>query len=221
MAPAVVLSPKLSSADSQVIRDPLDPHASDSVKSAARRRIRSVLSWAIAVLTVAYGVGDYFGAWDLLFGRASAAAGVARMGSARGLGDTLLCSPDPEFEATLGFILKHSENPEIAKLAADRKVPDCMTSIGGGEQAVPLPADWPQSARLVGHSPVVVMYNAERVPEGGYRGKGGGKASAHWAGRLDDISGWITQSREDERFLITTILLGLLSVALVVFDGGE
>lgn len=183
-----------------------------------RRRIRLILAWTVAVVTLVYGSGDYFGWWDGMSGRADASKGVARMGSTRGLGETLLCSGDHEFHALWRFILRRSENPEISKLAVQNIVPDCMTSVGGGEQIVPLPPEWPQSARLVGHSPVIVMYNAERTPKGGYRGRNGKSAYTHWAARLDDISRWINESRENERFIVMTVVLGLLSIALLVFD---
>ena len=140
------------------------------------------------------------------------------MRSARGLGDTLLCSPDSEFSAILAFIIRRSENPEIAKLAASGAQPDCMTSISGSGQVVPLPPEWPASARLAPHSPVVVMYNVERAPEGGYRGRHGNPAKAHWAARLDDISGWIDRDRNNERFTVTTAVLGLLSVTLLLIE---
>ena len=188
------------------------------MKSAARRRIKRTLSWTVALLTLSYGVGDHFGLWDALTARTAAARGVVKMGSARGLGETLLCSPDSEFSATLAFIIRRSESPESAKLAAGGVQADCMTSISGSGQVLPLPPEWPASARLAPHSPVVVMYNVERAPEGGYRGRHGNLVKAHWAARLDDISGWIDRDRNNERFTVTTAVLGLLSVTLLLIE---
>ena len=62
------------------------------------------------------------------------------------------------------------------------------------------------------------MYNAERAPEGGYRGRRGDVVKAHCAARLNDISEWILQSRNNERFTITTAVLGLLSIVLLLIE---
>jgi hypothetical protein len=106
--------------------------------------------------------------------------------------------------------LSYSKKPEIKKRAAQGVMPDCMTSVGDVKQVIPVPPGWQPAARLASFAPVGVLYNVERVGNG-WRGKHGQPTQIFEAGQLDEMSGWITQSRAKEKFWVTTGFLGALS----------
>ena len=172
--------------------------------------LQLILSAFITVATIGYAATDYTGVWDNRSGRTAASKGIDRMGSALGLQETVLWPTDPEFYAVMKFILSYSKNPEIKKRAGQGVMPDCMTSVGDAKEVIPVPREWQKAARLASFSPVGVLYNAERVGNG-WRGKHGQPWEIHEAGQLDEMSGWITQSRTKEKFWVTTGFLGALS----------
>lgn len=168
--------------------------------------IWNVVAWTIPVTTLLYGLGSYLSFWDALSGRRDLQRAYDRLRSPKGYPVAFIYSSEPEFSALLKWLRKHGTGPDFKANLDQGAVPTCFTRGGGGEVVTPMPPGEPPFVFVPESSPILAMYN--------YTIESRDNARAVWCASLADLSTAINRSREREQFVVTTLLLGVLSVLL-------
>ena len=167
------------------------------------------------MVAVVYPIGDYLGWWDKAARRDLATSGVNRLASPEGYPKIILFSDEPEFRPLLNLILAQSQNPTVGNFRRRGQLPSAIVRFGETLR-VPVGNDapdmWPNPNFAADASPVMVMYDFSR------KGSTGTNSIMLAAGTLGEVRAWISDWRERERFLISSLLIGSLSLLLVVLD---
>ena len=79
-----------------------------------------------------------------------------------------------------------------------------------------LPEGWPNPRFAPEFLPVIYVYG--HTKEEMLRQRGFSEKSSLPVGTLGDIRCWIEDSRNQERFIFTTAIIGLLSIAVIILD---
>ena len=173
---------------------------------------------AVPLLALSYGTGDHFRWWDDLRGRTSAVAGLNRL--ARGEGnERWLYAHEPEFSALQRVINSRTENRNIARKVEAGVHFSAITRPATEVLKTGVPESWP-NVNFVPET-VPVMYvdvlirkegmnlfpNPHRVD------------NTEWVGSVGDVRRWIEDDRNRERFWVSTVLIGMLSIGLAIVGG--
>jgi len=176
---------------------------------------RILITVLIPLLSFLYAVGDYGQWWDKIRGRTSAAKGVKRLASPYNFPDILILKDQEEFENLLCVILARTENVEVKKLYKKNISPSAIVRIGGTlkpDVGDDLPEGWPNPKFAPDSSPVGFIYD-NPASKNSLKGK-----NIKPIGNLRDIRNWINESRDRERFIVLTILLGILSIVVATLE---
>jgi hypothetical protein len=179
------------------------------------KKLRIMLPLLIPVLSLIYACGDYYSWWDHLRGRIIQAEGVQRLSSHKGFPDIMIFDDETIFEDLLKLIKHNTENQKVIDLFKNGTSPTAIIRVGGTLQpdvGDNLPSKWPNPKFAPASSPVAVVYNYHRPP-GTIDGD-----DIEPIGNLGDLRDWIVDSRNRERFVVYSLLMGLLSIAVVVLD---
>jgi hypothetical protein len=194
----------------------------------------------IAGFTVLYAFVDYFGWSDSIFGRTTAKKGLQRLASSKDMPESLIRKSEPEFPALFKLIVAQSPDSNVKQWFKQGHVPDAISRLGG-TFSVPMgnvdagvnasfAADvslvtfmyitnstkklpWPAVASVFMNTtnPSVMTFDfgPPFTPVKGYMIP---------VARLGDIQQWITAAKERERFIISTVCIGLLSLVVTLID---
>lgn len=179
------------------------------------KKLRIILPLLIPVLSLIYACGDHYSWWDHLRGRITAAEGVQRLSSPNGFPDIMIFDDETIFEGLLKLILHRTKNEKVVDLFKNGTSPTAIVRVGGTlrpDVGDNLPLEWPNPKFAPTSSPVAVVYNYHR-PMGTIDGN-----DIEPIGNLGDLRDWIVDSRNRERFVVSSFLIGLLSIAVVVLD---
>ena len=176
------------------------------------KKFRIALQFSIPLIAIIYGVGDYFDWWDNLFGRTAALSGYNRLSSNEGYPKIIIFRDESEFKGLYQFLKSRISAKEFINLKEDKKVPDVIVRVGGAlghELQKQLPPEWSNVTYVPDTLPICFTYGVSRET-------GDMKGSGFKVCSLGDLRRWIEESRETERFWVTTILIGVLSVSLIL-----
>jgi hypothetical protein len=198
-------------------------------ENAKPNRCVIVLKWMpliVAVLAAVYSIGDHVGWWDTLTGRADANAGLQRLASPKNMPTTLIWSRDREFSALLKLITANATDPEIKNRASRGDLPTGITRMGGTFK-VPV-GDVPKGLETTMSfaadvSPVGLLYkNDSATTNSGHMFHLGPpyslKGDMFITASLGDIREWISAHKERERFWVSTVLLGMISILVTLLE---
>ncbi len=182
------------------------------------KNVRIILPLLIPVLSLLYACGDHCGWWDRFRGRTIVAEGIQRLSSPKGFPDIVIPDDEPIFNDLLRLILHNTNNQKVIDLSKRGTSPTTIVRIGGTlrpDVGDNLPTEWPNPKFAPASSPVAVLYNYQRpsMPIGTID-----EDNVEPIGNLGDLTNWIIDSRNRERFVVSTFLIGLLSIAVVVLD---
>lgn len=182
--------------------------------------MRYALTFIVPVMALVYGIGDNFKWWDSVRGRTAALVGWRRLATQGPVPRMVVCEDDPEFCYLHKFIIDNTENNEVIKRHHNGIKPTCILRVGGWLQADigkgGLPEDYPDPRFIPESAPILFVYNYSpdeiRL-----------KSTVHGdkvlpIGSLGDIRRWIQQHRNQERFVVTTILIGILSIVVTIIE---
>jgi hypothetical protein len=182
-----------------------------------RKLLRILFAVSIPSLGIIYGYGDHVGWWDNLFGRRTALIALEKLSTAKGVPDILLYDDQAGFKPLWKFILRGSVNDYLRELAKQGKQPNCIVRIGMIDEpaiGTALPPDTPVSGRAPETTPLLAVYGYARYPAKENESSG----KANYACTLGDLRKWIDDSRNRERFCVTVLLIGILSIVLIILD---
>lgn len=174
--------------------------------------MRTILPLIIAVIALLYGVLDYSGGTDHLRGRDASLAIWERLSTVPSGDSVIIFAEDEHFSKGIPFIIANTRN-EAVREARTKGVK--ATAIGrvGSIAHPPGSETFPPQGIVVRFyaspsSPIFVGYNYTRHDrDSGW---------AYWLGSLGEIPLWVEESRSQERFIVYTLLLGLLSVVVAI-----
>jgi len=169
------------------------------------------------MLSLLYATGEYWQWWEHVSGRYLALKGIERLYSSENMPKIMIFADDPEFPPIFKIILsKTNKQFAIQKYG----MPSAIARVGGPLRPqgwdANLPPDYPNPDFIPNSSPVVLLY--------GYSKKEYPKIPKVVGARLvpvcqlQDLDNWIRESRDSERFWVSTLLIGILSVIVVVLD---
>jgi len=195
-----------------------------------RQRFRNVITFLILLITLVYGIGDYLEWWDSVRGRALAMKGWQILANKK-VPIVHIRKHEPEFQELTKIILAHTNNKQILENHKSGTKPFLITRIGSplkpsyGDE---LPEGFPNPNYVPESLPVIYVYfdsEIEIFPEVLKKKNNVGKKvmsipvkSTEPVGTLGDIRRWIEDSRNQERFFVTIILISFLSLLLFVTD---
>ena len=129
----------------------------------------------------------------------------------------MIFEDEPTFGHVLEIIIDNSTNDSIRELANSGKFPTAIARVGGSLRADigDLPAGWSNTDFALQTTPLICIYdyrraqmsNSVKLPQ----------SAVQRACTLGELSEWITTSRNNERFCVLTMLIGLLSLAVTFF----
>ena|SRR5436190_8081560 len=170
-------------------------------------RLWNVVAWTVPVITLVYGLGSYLSLWDALSGRRTLQHAFDRLRSPKGYPVIFIYDGEPEFPTLLKWSRKNGTGPDFKSNLDKGARPTAFTRGGGGEVLTPMPPGSPPFVFVPESSPILALFN--------YTKQNHDNGKAVWCGSLADLSSTINRSREREQFVVTTLLIGLLSVLLV------
>jgi hypothetical protein len=187
-----------------------------------RSKQRSLVAVLAAALAILAGVSDRYGWTDSLSGRASAQQGLERLSSTKGYPEIIIFDDEEEFSALWSLIERNTSDSEVVAATQQGKIPTAIVRLGGTLTAPvgEMPPGGPEPRFVPDSSPILVFYNYERG-RGPIRTVPESERVARPVGNIGDLQSWIHESKEAERFLITVILIGFISVILAFFEWRE
>jgi len=174
-----------------------------------KRFLRYFFPILVSLLTLVYGVGEYLEWWDKISGRAAALAGLERVRSPRNFPVAFIYADEPEFGPLERFINRRTQNMELQRRLRSGERPSLITRVGGGTLGTPVPKDWPESKFVPDTAPIVYVFGVRRPQI---------SQDTQWVGTVAEVRQWVDRHRESERFLVSTVLIGLLSIVVVVLE---
>jgi len=166
------------------------------------------------LIVLFYGIGDYLHWWDDIFGRSNALKCYARLSSNEGYPKIMIFDDETEFHGLYKFMISRVSSQPVAKLAIQGKKPNCIGRVGGTlghELQKQLPPNWPNVRFVPETAPIVFIYSVSRK-------SGDNEGIVYYVSSLGDLRRWIEESKNSERFWVTTILIGFLSISLILLE---
>jgi len=144
-----------------------------------------------------------------------------RLSSPKGFPEIIIFNDEREFSPLIKLIMSNTSNQQVKILYKNGKTPTAIVRLGG---TLSPPGAWAKKLPKVDFdprfapdtSPVIVFYNYTRkgprdnIPED--------ERIAKSVCNLGNIRQWIDDSRNRERFLVSTLLIGLLSIVVATFE---
>ena len=174
------------------------------------RFIRKYLSVLVMVLTLIYAVGDHYTWWDNLRGRTAVLQSWDRLTYSRG--------GEPLFDALSNFIADRSRSDSLRIQQQKGLYPTAIARLGGTQtpDIGDHPSGWPEFREALQTSPIVFIYGYTRSQMA--NGEGSHGAKTFFACTLRDLRDWVNESRSREWFLVSTLFIGLLSLAVAIHE---
>lgn len=163
----------------------------------------------IPVLTIIYGLGDYFNWWDDLKGRTAAIQGWDRLIHGSGYPNSWIYHDEPEFRALEKIINPRTKNPKLQAIIKEGIHPSLITIDGGRTQKANIPEEWPFSTFTPDTALILYVYGITRE---------GGEGKLTWGCSAGELMRWIDEHRNKERFYFSTILISILAIWIAIFS---
>jgi len=141
-----------------------------------------------------------------LSGRTLALQGLGRLSSPDPYPESTVHHYDPEFPPLARLVLWRTPNYEVREMAELGLQLYQMTPMYGDRLTTEVPEAWPESEFVPQTAPVAIMFLHPAPPDPEE------PLLLTWAGTLEDIRNWIEEERDHERFVVTAVIIGSLSV---------
>jgi len=169
-----------------------------------------VLSLLTIVVGLFYGVGDYAGWWDQLSGRSTVTDVCREFTYNTGYPHIFVRTSDPRFSTVYSFLASRTRYRPVSDWYRAGKKPNAVCRLGfpfkpPGADNIP---GWPDPSYCLPTTPVGFIYDPDSLSKDS-------RDSVYLVCTLGDIDGWITRSRDTERFWITVVILSLLATAVI------
>ena len=176
-----------------------------------KEKIAKFLTFSILIITVSYGIGEYLHWWDYLSGRSNALNCYERFASNKNYPEIWIKNTEPEFSPLIKFIeSKTKVLPNNLMLKHKLKL-TAVVRVGGTlghEIQKQIHPKWPKVTFIPETSPIAFVYSSKDNDE----------QKIDRVCSIGDIKQWVNENRENERFYVLTIAIGILSIALCLME---
>ncbi len=195
------------------------------MKLFSKRNLRILFALLTAILAFLIGLSDYFGWTDYIFGRRTAQQGIARLSSTKGYPEIIIFSDEKEFQPLWKVIRSNTQDDITLSRYREGKIPTAIIRWGEtitvpGVPVVEMPEGSPDPRFVLDSSPILVFYNYKRGI-GPDRSVPKDERIYRPIGNIGDLKSWVQGSKETERFISSTMLIGLLSITLALLEWRE
>ncbi|MDZ4723044.1 MAG: hypothetical protein SGI97_03945 [candidate division Zixibacteria bacterium] len=166
-------------------------------------------SFIIAAVSFGYPIADYSGIMDWLRGRQGALEIWERLSLVQSGDSVIVFNDEPCFGKGIEFLITNSQNAEIRKYKDEGIVFSAIARVGGvarppGTENMTDLQDKITRFYASPSSPLILGFDYTR------KDRDSGKGLP--LGSLGEIIEWVNESRESERFVVYTLLVGALSL---------
>lgn len=182
------------------------------------KRTRLIVAFIVSVVSLAYAIADYVGLADKISGRAAAYSGLARLSSTKGFPDVIIFNDEKEFQPLLKLIISNTKDQQLHALLKQGELPTAIARLGGpitvpgaGEANIDFDPRF-----VLDSSPIMVGFHYYKY--GAEKGIPDSKRIGRPVGNLKELRNWIDSSRDRERFIISSVLIGILSLLVVAME---
>jgi hypothetical protein len=168
------------------------------------------------LITLIFGLGEYFKWWDNLSGRSKALLGFDRLQSVTGFPRGFLYNDEqdkPIFKAVERRIAQNTRDQNLRQILAEGHRISLITVVGEAQAIRGVPQDWKQEARCFypAEQPVLVGFNVSR--QGSDQSQPGQGIRACTLGDLRD---WLNEEKEQRKFWVGTVATSCLSIGCIL-----
>ncbi|MBW1729228.1 MAG: hypothetical protein JRJ62_17050 [Deltaproteobacteria bacterium] len=180
------------------------------------RLLNKILPLLIALASFLFAFGDWTGYWDILKGRDAVMNIWDQFTYTRGGEQLFLWNDDARFEKVYNFILDNSRIEEMHYKVNKDGAPVCICRLGGtvrpdiGDEYI----DWPDFRFAYHTTPIAFVYDYNK---GDFRNKKSlNKRQVILCCTLGNLTDWVQEIKERERFFVYVILIGSLSLLIAI-----
>lgn len=150
--------------------------------------------------------------WTELTGRLLAAEGLERLRSGAGYPVSMIFDDAPDREIFVQLekrISKRTTSKKIKEILGQGTQPSLISVAGQPVLLIGVPDTWDQKDKCVYLSahPVLYCFGATRT---------GGKGKADKACSIGELEKWLSDEKENRKFVLGAIVLGILSATFIV-----
>jgi len=174
------------------------------------KRIRVFIAITISILSITFGIGDYYGWWDHLSGRSDVLVSHDRLSSAKVDPGIFIYDSEKVFHNLYSFIIKRTQKQTLKKLHKKNIKPEFLvrTSRTAGQKSKnKLQTDYSAAHISPDSLPILFAYNFS-----------GEKHKAVRVCLLSDLTRWVEESRNQERLIFFITIVSVLSITIAVVD---
>ena len=171
------------------------------------------IPFTIALLTFGYGFADFFSFTDNLWNRTEVMNSWYRLSTVESGDSVIMFDDELGFQETVEFLVARTKNIGIKETIKFGKKPTALMRLGGVERPDIGPVtNFNGLAKYYAlpSSPIFIGFNYKRD----YREKGYGDFLC----TLGDISGWVDNHRNTERFIVYGVLIASLSLVIAFIE---
>lgn len=179
-----------------------------------KNKAAKILALSILLITFVYGVGEYLKWWDFLSGRTNALKCYGRFASNENYPKLLIRNNEPEFLSLIKFIRSKADVPQYDFMMSQGYQVTSVVRVGGTlghEIQNQMAPEWPKVTFVPETSPIAFIYSKDGVES----------QKLNRICSLGDIRRWVDAGRENERFWMLTISVGVLSIALWLMESNK
>jgi hypothetical protein len=181
--------------------------------------IKKSLTLIIIAVSLAYGIGDYYGWCDKISGRNDIENAWNRLTYANSSTEVIILKNEPIFDALHKFISMRTKNARLPRGRNLKESPSAIARIGGNATLInsDVPEEWEGVKIAPQNNPIVFLYD---YSETDFQQKRKLIASEQvgFVCTLEELRYWIKEGRDSERFWVTTFLIGALSLVLAIIE---
>ena len=173
-----------------------------------------ILSVFASLLSIVYGIGEYYNVWDCLTGRKDALEGLARLKSTSGYPVAWIYDDGQDrtiFNELEKRISKYTKEDKIIKILKDGYKPSLIVVGGNPILLNGIPDEWTQDQKYIylGEHPILYCFNVQRDDE-----KSIGKCSR--VCNISELEKLLEKEKESRKFYVATVAIGLLGLIAII-----
>lgn len=173
-----------------------------------------LLYFSSPAIGLLYAIIEYTGGFDKLTGRKDALEGLERLRSANGFPTSWIYDKPEDkghFNAIYKRIKKNIRDPQLSSIFTSGSKPSLIVTAGQAIRIDGVKPEWEQGMRSFysEQHPVLVIFGDVNEDGGITKGK------AERACSLKDIDDWLRDEKENRKFCLGAVVLGLLSISVL------
>ncbi|MBN1971129.1 MAG: hypothetical protein JW870_17315 [Candidatus Delongbacteria bacterium] len=174
----------------------------------------------IPIIAIGYGIGDTYGFWDQISGRADAVIGINKLLNGDGYPEAWICYNEKEFKPLFNRIKRNTYNAVLKESFNGHYFYYQIVIDGCLAQKPTVPSTYPQKLFIPSYSYILVIFLEKNDELFDSLATGNEFKNydgfAEWACRAEEFRIWIQNEKNIERFWVSVFLLSGLSLIISI-----